>query len=89
MFTVLSEIKLLATKVTPLLIKSSMVLCTTYPETTEYLDRPSIHFPPISDAFVNKVFFLYYTNDSSFTLLRNSLVNMNQQNIFFIVIKST
>ena len=27
-------------------------------ETTEYSDRPSTHFPPINDAFVNKDYFL-------------------------------
>ena len=48
-------------------------------ETTVYLDRLSINYPPISDAFDNRVFFLHYTNDSTLTLLRNSLFNINKQ----------
>ena len=47
-------------------------------ETTLYSDRLSIHYPPISDAFDNRVFFLHYTNDSTLTLLRNSLLNINK-----------
>ena len=60
------------------------------PETTVYSDRLSINYPPISDAFDNrKYFFLHYTNDSTLTLLRNSLLNIKKQHIFIIVIKST
>ena len=58
------------------------------PETTVYSDRLSVHYPSISDVFVKKSIFLRYTNDSTLTLLRNSLFNNNKQNIFFIVIKS-
>ena len=51
-------------------------------ETTVYSDRLSLHYPPISDVF-DRVFFVHYTNDSTLTLLRNSLFNNNKQNIFF------
>ena len=47
------------------------------PKTSVYSDRLSIHYPPISDAFNNRVFFLHYTNDSTLILLRNSLFNIN------------
>ena len=53
-------------------------------ETTVYLDRLSINYPPISDAFDNREYFLHYTNDSTLTLLRNNLFNINKQNIFQI-----
>ena len=51
------------------------------PETTVYSDRLSLHYPPISDVF-DRVFFVHYTNDSTLTLLRNSLFNNNKK-IFF------
>ena len=42
--------------------------------------------PPISDAFDNReYFFLQYTNDSTLTLLRNSLFNINKQHIFSLL----
>ena len=46
--------------------------------TTVYSDRPSIHYPPISEAFVKKSTFLLSTNDSTLTLLINSLFNNNK-----------
>ena len=58
------------------------------PETTVYLDRLSINYPPISDAFDNRVFFLHYTNDSTLTLLRNSLFNINKQQFFSLLEKA-
>ena len=37
---------------------------TVEPETTEYLDRPSTHYPLISDVFVStEYFFLHFKND--------------------------
>ena len=36
---------------------------------------------------LRKSIFLHYTNDSTLTLLRNGLFNINKQNIVFIVIK--
>ena len=57
------------------------------PLTVVYLDRLSIHYPPISDAFINiKYFFLHYTNDSTLTLLRNSLFNIIKQNIIILIV---
>ena len=54
-----------------------------YRETTAYSDRPTTHYHPISDAFVDKkYFFLHYTSESTLTLLRNSLFNVNKQTIF-------
>ena len=47
------------------------------------IDRLSLHYPPISDAFDNREIFLHKTNYSTLTLLRNSLFNNNKQIIFF------
>ena len=59
-------------------------------ETTVYLDRLSINYPPpFLMHLKTEYFFLHYTKDSTLTLLRNSLFNINKQHIFFIVIKST
>ena len=68
----------------PLLSLSSTFL-NSKPGTTVYSDWLSIHYPPISDAFHFIVFFLHYTNDSTLTLFRNSLFNVNKQ--FFSLLK--
>ena len=50
-------------------------------ETTVYSDRPSIHYPPISDAFVTKEYFsaLYQEMIQLWPYLRNGLFNINKQ----------
>ena len=57
--------------------------CEHFPRDHCILGHTFNHYPPISDAFDNRIFFLYYTNDSTLTLLRNSLFNINKQHIFF------
>ena len=61
--------------------------CLASTDTTVYTDWPSIHFPPVLMHLSTKSIFLHYTNDSTLTLLRNSLININKKH-FFIVIKA-
>ena len=47
------------------------------------LDRFSIYYPPFLMCLLIKIIFLQYTNDSTLILSRNSLFNINKQNICF------
>ena len=54
--------------------------------TVVYTDRPSLLYPPISDVFASKEYFiLYFTNDSTLTLMRCSLFNTNHENFFSLL----